>query len=132
MTNHFRFATSHNLGISVFGTGHEFNDRNSGKGFYEGLSYVLGWLILGFIRAHMRVYYMWVYHVIAYDGLQCNVDFTYMVFIRFTWEFMSWLRSWSQYQIESRSQLQKILNSPSLYKSLDVGLEPNSLLIRSV
>ena len=25
-----RFATSHNLGISVFGTGHEFNDRNAG------------------------------------------------------------------------------------------------------
>ena len=25
-----RFAASHNLGLSVFGTGHEFNDRNSG------------------------------------------------------------------------------------------------------
>ena len=51
MTNHFRFATSHNLGISVFGTGHEFNDRNSGKGFYEGLCYVLGglWFICEFM-----------------------------------------------------------------------------------
>ena len=25
-----KFATSHNIGISVFGTGHEFNDRNAG------------------------------------------------------------------------------------------------------
>ena len=25
-----KFAASHNIGVSVFGTGHEFNDRNSG------------------------------------------------------------------------------------------------------
>ena len=27
-----QFATSHNLGLSVFSTGHEFNDRNAGSG----------------------------------------------------------------------------------------------------
>jgi FAD/FMN-containing dehydrogenase len=27
-----QFATSHNIGISVFSTGHEFNDRNAGSG----------------------------------------------------------------------------------------------------
>ena len=27
-----KFAASHNLGISIFSTGHEFNDRNSGPG----------------------------------------------------------------------------------------------------
>ena len=27
-----QFATSHNIGFSVFSTGHEFNDRNAGSG----------------------------------------------------------------------------------------------------
>ena len=27
-----RFAAAHNIGISVFSTGHEFNDRNAGAG----------------------------------------------------------------------------------------------------
>ena len=27
-----KFASSHNIGVSVFSTGHEFNDRNSGPG----------------------------------------------------------------------------------------------------
>ena len=27
-----RFASKHNIGISIFSTGHEFNDRNAGPG----------------------------------------------------------------------------------------------------